>query len=99
MLAHWAQTTQHSSQAVVGVKVDYRQGLQVLDLCLPGTSTFPGLTSAAGTDRCADSYLPPTTLLFPAETTEVRLRAPPNRAVQDSLSYNHYTADVQVLER
>lgn len=69
MLAHWGQTTQHKSQAVLRVKVDYRQGLQVLDLCLPGTSTLPGLTSAAGTERCADSYLLPTTLLFPAETT------------------------------
>lgn len=44
-------------------------GIKVLDLCLPGTSTFPGLTPAAGTDKCADSYLLSTTFLFPAETT------------------------------
>lgn len=38
----------HRHQAVVGVEVDYRQGLQVLDLP-HATSTSPGLASATGT--------------------------------------------------
>lgn len=50
-------TNNPAQESGCGGSVDYRQGLQVLDLCLPGTSTFSGLTPAAGTDRYADSYL------------------------------------------